>query len=201
MNVQKFGLAFRGDYKVMGDWADNTDFTGKNSGKHDFLAFGAGVDFSEGSTTVPAPTIGNNVVRWDIDATYLAAQKFIVYGELLGDYIDYRGPVVGPAHRLDYGAMFQAGYFVSPAIEVGGRYSVTQFDNNFRFGGRDTINELGVVANYFLGEDGSAGNHAKVVLDLNYLPNGTPGVVGLDYQAQVTNKGEFVARLLFQLWI
>jgi hypothetical protein len=219
VNDQKFGGAIRGDYKFFGDWADNTDFTGKNSGKHDFLAAGAGLDFSQGDTAVTSvssltagtpPTVktatvhnGNNTLRWDVDATYLMAGRFIVYGAFVGDYVDYRGTVSTPRHRLDEGEQIQLGYFLCPALQLTARYSISETDPSFTATGfsQSTYNEIGVGFNYFLGNDGSAGNHAKFVFNVDYLPNGTPAVTGLDYQSEASSHGETVFVSQFQLWL
>jgi len=51
-----------------------------------------------------------------------------------------------------------------------------------------------------MGDGGSAGNHAKVTADINYLPNGSPAAApGLDYLASPGND-QWVLRLQFQLW-
>ena len=66
--------------------------------------------------------------------------------------------------------------------------------------GEDTFHEIGVGLSWFLGEDGSAGNHAKFSIDLNYLPNGTPAATGLDYLAS-PGENQIVLRTQFQLWL
>jgi hypothetical protein len=219
VNDQKFGAAIRGDFKFFGDWTDNTDFTGKNSGKHNFLAAGAGLDFSQGDTAVTSvssltagtpPVVktttvhsGNNTLRWDVDATYLMAGRLIVYGAFVGDYVDYRGMLTTPNNRLDEGEQIQLGYFLCPAFQLTGRYSISETDPRFVGTGfsQSTYNEIGIGFNYFLGDDGAAGNHAKFVFNINYLPNGVPAVTGLDYQSQASTHGETVFVSQFQLWL
>ena len=179
------------------------------------------MDFSQGDTavtsvstltagsppTIKTPTVNsaNNTLRWDVDATYLMAHRFIVYGEFLGDYVAYRGTLTTPAHRLDYGELIQLGYFVCPAFQLTTRYSVSELDGNTAFKGtgfsQTTFSEIGVGFNYFLGADGSAGNHAKFSFDVDYLPTGSPAVTGLDYQSETSVHGETVFRSQFQLWL
>jgi hypothetical protein len=64
----------------------------------------------------------------------------------------------------------------------------------------DDFQELGVGVDYFLGEGGAWGNHAKFAFDVDYLPYGTPAATGLDYLASGNGHNEFVARGEFQLW-
>jgi hypothetical protein len=214
-----FGAAFRADYKFFGDWADNTDFTGKNSGKHDFLALGAGVDYAESTTSTttvtgltvgPPPTLTSTTaagvstdnLRFDVDGTYLMSQNWIAYAEVLGFYQTYGAPGIGGLHyRLDGAELVQLGYFLTPAWQLAGRFDVTEADHRFKTGNQDIFQEIGVGVNYFLGDNGSAGNHAKISADVNYMPQGTPAVAGLDDQAQTNGHDEIVAQLQFQLWL
>jgi hypothetical protein len=212
----KFGAAIRTDYKFFGDWADNTDATGKNSGKHDFFAVGAGVNFSQSTSTTTTDTLSaaspptlvtsatkfsTDQTRFGVDATYMVAQQWILYANGAGFYQNFRGMEPGGhGHRLDGGGLAQLGYMLTPAWELAGRYDVSCADHNFKTGGKDVFNEIGVGVNYFLGDNGSAGNHAKISADVNYLPTGTPAVTGLDYQAQTLGRNEIVGRLQFQLW-
>jgi hypothetical protein len=202
----KFGVSGRADYKLFGDWTDNTDFTGKNSGKHDFAAVGAGVNFAESdstTTTNPATTttkFGTHATRFEVDGTYLVAQQWILYGGAYGDYQEFDGTVAGHRHRLDGAPIIQLGYDLTPAWQLAARYDVTFADHNFKTGNEDVFHECSLGVNYFLGDNGAAGNHAKITADVNYLPNGTPAVTGLGYQAQTLNRSEVVARLQFQVW-
>jgi hypothetical protein len=45
------------------------------------------------------------------------------------------------------------------------------------------------------------GNHAKVSVDVNYLPFGNPGFTGLDYVASPQGHNAIVLRTQFQFWI
>jgi phosphate-selective porin OprO and OprP len=213
-----FGVAFRGDYKVFGDWAQNGDLTGVGA-KKDFLDFGGGVDFSQGNTltsktTTPfagtgATTVttdtGSNVVRWTADGEYMMAKTFVLYAAVYGDNFNYRGTYPtgsdGATHsgQNNYGQVFEAGYFLTPAWELAGRYSITELDKHFEVAGQKDFNEIGAGVNYFLGPDGDLGNHARISFDANYLPNGSPSETGLGYSAEGSGKAEVVFRTLFQL--
>ncbi|MGA3068333.1 MAG: hypothetical protein ABSF29_15925, partial [Tepidisphaeraceae bacterium] len=153
-----FGSAIRGDYKFFGDWVDNTDATGKNYGKHDFLGAGAGVSFSQSDTAVstvgivqgpPVSTAtttvhtGTDVTRWDADATYMTAGNFIIYTSYSGDYENFRGTVSGQAYRVDQAELLQGGYFLNPALELTARGSLVELDPHFKVGGNSTFSETG----------------------------------------------------------
>jgi len=194
-----FGAGFRADYKVFGDWADNYDLTGQQATK-DFLDFGGGLDFSEGAKASPASSASTNALRWDVDAQYTHAGKFIVYGAFQGDYIAGQGVATGPDNRTDTGGLLEGGYFINPAWELVARYDVTNFDDRFKTGGRNFFQEAGAGVNWYLGDNGAFGNHAKVTLDVDYLPDGTPALTGLDYQASPSGHDAIAIRSQFQLW-
>jgi len=186
-----FGVSGRVDWKVFGDWIDTTDLTGKAKGKNDLLDIGAGFDVTQGDNT--------NTWRWTVDAQYQMASRWTIYGAIYGDYIDFRN-IPGSSNRTDWGGVVEGGYFFDPAWQLVARYSVVVFDSDFKVNDEDTFHEIGVGVNWFMGDGGSAGNHAKVTADINYLPNGSPAAApGLDYLASPGND-QWVLRLQFQLW-
>ena len=217
-----FGAGARVDFKVFGDWSDTGDLTGK-AAKNDLLDIGGGAHVSQGNNvvTVAAPAQYDfDTVRYDLDAQYISAGKWTVFGAAYGDTIAYRsdsfadlpgsteGASDGQNHsyRNDWAQVVEGGYFITPALELAARYSITEYDSRFRLGKspdslESTFNEIGVGATYFLGDNGEAGNHAKVVLDANYLPNGSPSATGLGYSSETNNKAEVVVRALFQIWL
>jgi hypothetical protein len=194
-----FGGGARADYKVMGDWADNSDLTGIQA-KKDFLDIGAGVHYSQGATVLPVGRPSSSTVRWDIDAQYTVAKKFVLYGAFLGDYIGANSTAAGKHERTDTGGLIEGGYSLTPAWELVARYDVTNFDNSFKVAGRQFFQEAGLGVNWFLGDEGSFGNHAKVTVDCDYLPDGTPALTGLDYLASPAGRDAVALRAQFQLW-
>jgi hypothetical protein len=194
-----FGAAVRGDWKIFGKWADNSDLTGQQA-TEDFLDIGAGIDFSEGATAAPVGTPSSNTVRGDVDAQYTHAGRYILYGSVLADAIAARGPAHGPLDRTDAGALVEGGYFLNAAWELVARYDATNFDHRFKTAGRDLFQEAGVGVNWFLGDNGSFGNHAKVTFDADYLPFGNPALTGLDYLASPSGRDAIALRGQFQLW-
>jgi hypothetical protein len=198
-----FGGAVRGDLKLFGDWADSTDATGKNSGKHNFLDMGGGVDWSQEPTSAPNPvgTSASQVVRAEVDGQLLIAKVFSFYAQGNYDYIAAKGVTTGPTNLADWGAMAEAGVFITPAWQIVGRYSFSEIDHRFKVSGQDEFPEIAVGLNYFLGDNGDFGNHAKITVDFTYLPNGvppTPSTAGLDLLS--STHGEYLARTQFQIW-
>lgn len=187
-----YGVAGRVDYKVFGDWADTLDLTGKNSGKHDLLDLGAAFDFTDAN--------GQNDFHWAVDAQYEIAQKVALFAGVYGNDFSFRNTAAGaPTGRNDYAGIIEGGYSLNPAWQLIARYSVTRFDDSFKSAKQGTFNEIAAGVNYY-GPNGEWGNHAKVSLDLTYLPNGSPAAAGLDYLATLEDKNEFVLRSQFQLY-
>jgi hypothetical protein len=189
-----YGVSGRVDYKVFGDWVDTTDLTGKNSGKHDLLNLGAAFDYTD--------LQGSDDLRWAVDAQYQISHKLALFTGIYGNDISFRNVKSGsPTGRNDLAGTIEGGYFLAPAWQLVARYAIVRADDQFKTAGQGTFNEIAAGVNYFLGEDGSWGNHAKLSVDLNYLPNGTPAAAGLDYLATSEDKAEVVLRTQFQLWL
>jgi hypothetical protein len=191
-NPGYWGASARVDYKVFGDWVDTTDLTGRNSGKHDLLTIGAGVDYTDAQ--------GAGAIRYTVDAQYQLARKlaFLVAG--YGDHFDFRDTAAGVAGaQNNFGAQVEGGYSLNSAWQLIARYSVSKLDDEFEIDGTSTFQEYSVGANWF-GPNGAWGNHAKFTVDLNYLPEGSPSEPGLDYLASPGNA-QIVLRTQFQLWL
>ena len=184
-----FGVAGRVDYKLFGKWGDGDDLTGV-WGREDLLIIGGGADLTQGDHY--------NTVHWTADVLYQIKHKFSLLANIDGVYTDFRNQA-GPIDRKDYGAQVEAGYFVTPAIQPVARYSITKLDNSFKVGKAEYFHEIAGGVNYFFGKDGSLGNRAKLTLDLNYLPTGTPAFAGGDYLASPNKKDELVFRAQMQL--
>jgi hypothetical protein len=183
-----FGVAGRVDYKVFGKWKDADDLTGI-AGREDLLVIGGGVDFSQGDN--------NSTVHYTVDAQYQLRRKLVLLAALYGNQVDLRN-TSGPSNRSDWGVQVEAGYFITPALQAIARYSLVKFDSSFKTGGEDTFHEISGGLNWFFGKDGEFGNRAKLTIDVNYLPNGSPAQPGLDYLANPNKKDEVVVRTQLQ---
>lgn len=183
-----FGVAGRVDYKVFGKWGDADDLTGV-WGRENLLVVGGGVDYSQGDN--------NTTVHYTADVQYQLHRKLVLLAALYGDAIDFRN-TSGPSSRSDWGVQVEAGYFITPALQAIARYSLIKFDSDFKTGGEDMFHEISGGLNWFFGKDGELGNRAKLTLDVNYLPSGSPSVPGLDYLASPNKKDEVVVRTQLQ---
>ena len=179
---QNFGLAVRGEYKVMGDWKAYEDFTARKTENRLFVV-GGGADWAQGGD--------GDVYRFTADAQYetaagLSAYTAAIYTVAEGDSFDL---------DLDdsIGGLVQIGYLLPNAKdwEVFGRYDIIHLDGEV--GGEDNFHEitLGVNRYYY-------GHNAKLTIDAGYFPNGTPESAG---GLGLTNDTEeqFVLRAQFQL--
>lgn len=183
---QHWGMAGRLEYRAMGDWRNYTDFTARGT-ESDLLVLGAGGDYTEAD-----------------DATYVLATADVqwentgglgVYGAALLTWTD---PDAGH-DLLNWGAVLQAGYMLSPAWEVFGRYGLILTDDAVAVGDstEDTFHEFAVGVNRYLGRNGSAGHRAKITIDLTWLPQGAPSeqdeidVPAGNGEAQVILRGQF----------
>jgi hypothetical protein len=183
-----FGVAGRVDYKVFGKWKDVDDLTG-TAGRADLLVIGGGVDFSQGDN--------NSTVHYTMDAQYQLRRKLALLVALYGNQADLRN-TSGPSSRSDWGVQVEAGYFITPALQAIARYSLVKFDSDFKTGGEDTFHEISGGLNWFFGKDGEFGHRARLTIDVNYLPNGSPALPGLDYLANPNKKDEVVVRTQLQ---
>jgi hypothetical protein len=184
-----FGILARAEYKAMGKWANYSDLTAKDT-KENLLVLGAAVNWDQGGN--------GDLLGFAADAAFEMSNGLGLY--LGGVYRNASADLVG-SDQSDWGLVAQASYLLNPAWEVFGRYSIVKYDNEIVRGSdaEDTFHEVTVGVNYYLGNNGSAGNRAKVTVDLNWLPNGAPmPSTNLGYLGD-TIENEWVVRGQFQL--
>src|ERR1051325_4027119 len=190
-----FGVVARAEWKVMGQWADYRDQTAKGH-KEDLLVIGIGGDWSQSGD-------GDQIVG-DIDLQWETATGWGVYAGLLVRNLD-SGLTASGESTTDWGGEIQVAYMLNQQWELFGRWSFVDFDNELVFATGDTedfFHEITVGFNYYLGNNGSAGHRAKVTIDLNWLPNGSPGpITALGYTGDSSGDNEVVIRGQFQLWL
>jgi hypothetical protein len=184
VNTVGAGLSARGDYKFFGNWADTTDLTGIADGRADLLDVGGGFAYEDAH--------GSNGIRLTVDGQYQMARKVTVYGAA---YYNYFGSSRTAGSVDEAGLLIEGGYLVMPQVQLIARYSLTHTSDDIgSAGGASTFNEIGVGANYFLGPDGSWGNHARVTGELDFLPNGVPTnnvVYDASGNSEIVVRGEF----------
>ena len=196
VNPAYAGAAARVDWKVFGDWADTTDFTGINSGKKDLLDVGGGVDFTSAQAA--------QEIRYTVDVQYQLAHRISLFAAGYGDYFDYQHLKKGsPNFVNNFGGVVEGGYLLTPAVQLTGRYSISAMDNRYKIAGQGTFQEIAAGFNWF-GPHGAWGNHARFTTEVAYLPDGSPAAGGLEYLASPTTrfraKQEFALRTQFQIW-
>jgi hypothetical protein len=179
-----WGVSGRMEAKASGDWPNYLDFTAINN-KSDLLVLGAAFDVT--GTTNDNIWAGTADVQWEVG-------KLALYGALYMRYHDMREA----DEFTDWGGVAQAGYLLTNNLEIYGRYSMIQFDNSY-INSEDTAHEFTVGGNYYFKP--AQPHAAKITIDLNYLPNGSPtGTTGLGYQGG-TDEAEWSLRCQFQLFI
>jgi hypothetical protein len=198
------GLSLRMDYKFWGHWDDTTDLTGMTDGRADLLDVGGGLAFEDAH--------GNDGVRLTVDGQYQVSRQWTAYGALYFDHFGVSRATAAAAadtafqvaaldpvadSRNDFGFLLEGGYRVIPEVQVVARLSLTRLSPTFTADdGESVFSELSIGANYFLGPKGAWANHARVGLDLTYLPTGAPENNVLYTKSAST---DFEVRALFQL--
>lgn len=182
-DYQDFGVAVRGEYKVMGDWEAYQDFTARKT-ESDLLVIGGGADWAQGGD--------GDVFRFTVDGQWentagLGAYASVIYTEVDGD---------APDIELDnsIGALAQVSYLLPNAKdwEVFGRYDFTHLDEEV--GGEDWFDEYTVGVNKYY-----YGHNAKLTLDAGYYPNGSPSSAGGLGLTSGATDDQFIVRAQFQL--
>lgn len=195
-----FGVAGRAEYKFMGDWKNYADFTAKGT-KEDLLVAGLAGDWTQAGE--------GNLLLGTADVQYENASGLGLYGAVVYQYTN--AALQGYSQNSsNWGFLAQGSYLFTGNWEMFARYDATIYDNgpSYQQGGistgddANTINEITLGVNYYLGADGSAGHRAKFTVDLTYLPDGTPRPVsGLGIMDDNGGDAEWVLRAQFQLLI
>jgi hypothetical protein len=179
-----FGIAGRGEYKVYGDWDAYSDFTAMKT-KNDLLVVGGGFDWSQGGD--------GDVYRFTADAQWENPGGWGVYGAV--NYTLAKGDIGEAFLDKAFGGLAQVGYLLPGEdlrnYEAFGRLSAVKLDEEVN--GDDFFWEATVGLNRYF-----SGHNAKLTVDLNWLPEGTPvGASGLGYNNNTDEQ--IVLRTQFQL--
>jgi hypothetical protein len=186
-----FGVAGRGEYKAMGKWKSYGDLTAKGT-TEDLLVFGLAGDWSQSGD--------DDQIVGTIDAQWENTVGWGAYGALI-----VRSNELSSDSSTDWSGLAQLSYLFNPQWEIFGRYTYLSFDSDVVFADgstEDVFHEITIGLNYYLGKDGSAGNRAKITVDVSILPNGAPGALtGLGYLGDSNGDTEVFLRSQFQLWL
>lgn len=169
-----WGLAARGEYKVMGRWRDYDQLTSYGD-KEDLLVFGLGLDDSNG-------VHGLNSFSHTLDVQYATTTGWFFYGSYFGRYTrNNQGipngtftstsfgtfPHVG-RDTYEFSLLGQAAYMIDGWIEPYGRYEYLKLAGT-PGGSNNNVNEFSLGSNFYL-----HGHNAKFTAEMMYLPNGIP---------------------------
>jgi hypothetical protein len=186
-----FGTAVRGEWLAFGDWKNYIDFTARAVDK-DLLVLGGGMDYTD--------AVDASYVHAELDAQFKTTSAFSFYLAGLADYTGIRN-VAGVNHNFDYGGLLQVAYAWQHQYEPFFRVDAIKLDDVLT-PDHNLISEFTLGMNYYLGDQGSDGHHAKVTLDGSYLPVG-PGPVNRLNEDELFNafRNEFLIQAQFQLWL
>ncbi|MBX3409357.1 MAG: hypothetical protein KF859_05670 [Phycisphaeraceae bacterium] len=147
----------RGEFKVMGSgWERFDDFTSWRSAEDNGLIIGAAVHYQQSGDTGGTggvdgngdPIEGLDILRYTIDAQF-EGKGFNVFAAFLGDHTDTNQE---GADSLDtFGAVIQAGVFVTDQVELFGRW-----DAIFPDGDADDQHFGTLGVNYYLSPESHA---------------------------------------------
>jgi hypothetical protein len=178
----------------MGDWANYIDYSGVGL-KTNLLVLGAGFEWNQGGN--------GDEIGLTVDAQFKHTCGAGLYGAVIGHYVSSELSATGDSYT-DWGLVLQASYLINPQWEPFVRWAMVKYDDEIVVGTstQDTFHEITIGINYYLANNGSpgAGHHAKVTVDLNWLPNGAPkAMTGQGYLGDSNGDNELVLRGQFEL--
>lgn len=170
---KRLGVSARADFLTCGNWYQTHDLSGK-IGRVPTTDFGAGFAFDN---------FGNgNVIRPSVDVQYNDPNRWNVFAAATLNYTDFTSNNFGGGgSRTDWGFLVQGSYYLTPAVQLAARYDFTKVDSGFKLNGTSHFQEISLGVNYYMGRNGSLGNHVKLSADVNFLPDGAPADTNLNY--------------------
>lgn len=180
---QDYGLTLRAEWLAMGDRAVFNDFTSEQ-GSNSSLLFGAGGHYEDGDM--------QRMYTYTADVSFESG-GFNAFAAGVGRNIEE----TGGSSFDDFGVVGQAGYRVTPNVELFGRYDAIFPDDNR--GLNDSYSFVTAGVNYYL-----AGHAAKFTADAVYALDETTGLGSLGCFSNTgllgsQDKGEIALRLQLQM--
>lgn len=189
-NVATWGSAARVEFKPFGNWKDYERISAYGIERRT-LVFGLGADYTE--------TGHAGALVHVADVQYQSTNGWSLYGAYLGRYNRGLTPKNSKSKlgvdTYDPSVRFQAAWALDAHWEPYGRYEYVHFDSReFAKATQTNVQVITGGVNYYL-----YGQAAKLSLDLNYLPNGSP--TSDDGFGILTDNGhnELVARAQVQV--
>jgi hypothetical protein len=176
------GAAGRVEYLIGGNWDDYTDFTALGT-TEGLLVAGAGADLTLAGDTL--------LLTATADAQYENTDGLSGYGAVFTSLGQFDGE-----GTFNLALVAQAGQMMDDNVELVGRAALMLLDEDTNPSDEDLFLELTGGVNYYFQPQGFP-HRLKASLDVNILPNGTPGGPQLDYVP--SNDLQFVVRGQLQL--
>jgi hypothetical protein len=168
-----WGVAARGEYKVMGNWSDYNQLTALGD-KDPLLVFGLGLDNSQGGR--------DDQFAHTLDMQYADPSGLMVYGSYFGRYTNYNKGIPNGAptstsfgtpgnpgkDTYEYSLLGQVAYLFDQKWEPYARYEHLYLQGT-PAASKDNVNEVSLGVNYYW-----FGHNAKLTGQMMYLPNGIP---------------------------
>jgi hypothetical protein len=193
-----WGVAARGEYKVMGNWADYNQLTALGD-KDPLLVFGLGLDNSQGGR--------DDQFAHTLDVQYGDPNGLFAYGSYFGRYTAFNKGIPNGAptstsfgapgtpgkDTYEYSVLGQVAYLYDQKIEPYIRYEHLYLQGTAA-GSNNNVNEVSLGMNYYF-----HGHNAKLTGQAMYLPNGLPVNDDSNDVLISNNHQEFVFIAQFQL--
>lgn len=163
-------LNFRIDWKAMGaSWERFNDITSWRSAQDNALLIGAGIEYQTAGET--GGTAANDVdsFLYTVDGSF-EGQGWNVMAAGYGSHVS---PNAGGDFD-NFGAMIQAGFFVTDQVELFGRYDVVFFDDELAFDPA-TLHFVAAGVNWYISKESHT---AKFTGQIGYAFNDTPVLFG-----------------------
>jgi hypothetical protein len=160
-----YAINARADWKVMGaDWERFNDFTSWRSAPDNALLIGAAGEYEKGGNT--GFTHDDESYRYTVDASF-EGQGWNVFAAGYGSHFK-----TGATKFDDFGAVAQAGFFVTDQVELFARWDACFFDKD-RALAHATLHFASGGVNYYISPESHA---AKLTGQVGYSFNDTSGI-------------------------
>jgi hypothetical protein len=199
-NSFNYGLAARGEFKLMGRWKDYAQ-VGAVGTAEPLLVIGVGADYSErghsGQTVGVVDAMYGQPLGFNLYAAAVdryTTHNFGVYTQsATGASIGTPDPNVADKPTNEYGALIQVGYKIDPHWEPFGRYEYFHLEGTPAGSNNYTHAIMGGVNYYFVG------HRAKLTAEINFLPNGIPIDDSANDIFKNNNHAELLGEIQFQM--
>ena len=166
----------RAEFKAMGNnWERFDDFTSWRSAEDMGLIIGAAAHYQDSSGDTGGVVDTNSILDYTIDAQF-EGKGFNVFAAFYGNMTDANAD--DGTDTDNYGAVIQAGVFLTDQVELFGRWDMIMWDSSITDGAGDEADDNHFITagvNYYLSPESHA---AKFTADVIYSLEGTALLYG-----------------------